>query len=169
LYGPVSVDTFGGKRLPHIDSLVNLLVAGGLGDVPMTEVMRVLAPRGMAMIGDVKTVKSWPENIDEWTHFLHSPDGHVMSNDSVVGPPYHVQWIGSPAHARSHTHLTTVNAMVTGGGRLFCIADGSPTALPDDLPSRWALFARDAFNGMLLWKRPLSSWQPYYVKDRNRP
>lgn len=171
LYGPVSVDTFDGQHLPYIDNLVNLLVAEELGSVSMTEVRRVLAPEGVAYtkIGGswARNVKPRPEEIDDWTHFLHGPDGHVMSNDTVVGPPYHIQWVGAPAHSRSHSHLTTFNIMVSGGGRLFYIADESPTALPDSLPSRWALIARDAFNGIELWRRPLSRWQPYYVKDRN--
>ncbi|NQT87393.1 class I SAM-dependent methyltransferase, partial [bacterium] len=69
-HGPVSVDVFDGKTLPYIDNLVNALVADALGDVPMAEVMRVLAPRGVALIGGKKTVKPWPDDIDEWTHFL---------------------------------------------------------------------------------------------------
>ena len=51
LYGPVSVDTFDGRRLPYVDNLVNLLVADELADVPMDEVMRVLAPLGVAFVG----------------------------------------------------------------------------------------------------------------------
>jgi len=172
LSGPVAIDRFDGKTLPYVDGLVNLVIVskGGEG-VSREEGLRVLAPGGVCLVTRPSSLdplrKPWPAEIDEWTHFLHGPDGHVMSNDLAVGPSYHIQWIGSPAHSRSHTHLTTVNVMVTGGGRLFYIADESPTALPNDLPSRWALFARDAFNGVLLWKRPLRSWQPYYVKDRN--
>jgi len=104
---------------------------------------------------------------DTWTHFLHGPDGHVMSRDQVVAPPYHIQWIGDPMHARSHVHLTSMNVMVTNGRQLFYIIDESPTKLPDLLPGRWALVARDAFNGVVLWSKPLPVWQPYFVKDRN--
>ncbi|MGD2174374.1 MAG: PQQ-binding-like beta-propeller repeat protein [Candidatus Brocadiaceae bacterium] len=171
LCGPVSVDRFDGRHLPYVDDLVNLLVAEDLGEVAMTEVRRVLAPDGTAYIKIgrewTKNVKPRPKNIDDWTHFLHGPDGHVMSNDTVVASPHHIQWVGAPAHSKSHSHLTTINVMVTGGGRLFYIADESLTALPDSLPSRWALVARDAFNGVELWRRPLRRWQPYYVKDRN--
>jgi hypothetical protein len=111
--------------------------------------------------------KAVPPEIDAWTHFLHGPDGHVMSQDKVVAPPYHIQWIGDPIHARSHTHLTSMNVMVTNGKQLLYIVDQSPNKLPDLLPGRWALVARDAFNGVVLWSRPLPVWQPYYVKDRN--
>lgn len=173
LTGQVSVDRFDGRTLPYVDNLVNLIVTSGKRQVPREEITRVLAPGGVALAlgSQLSTLdsyrKPWPKEIDDWTHFLHGPDGHVMSNDTVVGSPYHIQWIGAPRHAKSHTHLTTINVMVSGGGRLFYIADESLTALPESLPSRWALIARDAFNGIELWKRPLSSWQPSYVADRN--
>ena len=188
LSGRVAIDRFDGKRLPYVDGLVNLLVVSSGVALGEKEVARALAPGGTLIVADdsqqfgssphfVTTgsqLPGWtvfsrqvPAEIDQWTHFLHGPDGHAMSNDSVVAPPYHIQWIGNPKHSRSHSHLTTVNVMVTGGGRLFAIADEAPTALPDSLPSRWALIARDAFSGVQLWRRPLSSWQPYYVLDRN--
>ena len=188
LPGRVTIERSGGSSLPYVDGLANLVVVEGTLRDGASEVIRVLCPRGLAMVREAgneawlarvpypvsRTVagfaafrKPVPAEMDDWTHFLHGPDGHVMSDDLVVGPPYHIQWIGSPAHARSHVHLTTVNVMVSAGGRLFYIADESPTALPEALPSRWGLIARDAFNGIELWRRPLSSWQPYYVKDRN--
>jgi hypothetical protein len=85
-----------GERLPYVDNLVNLIVADKLGDVPMDEVLRVLAPGGVALIGGKKTVKPWPKEMDEWTHYLHGPDNNAVANDTVIGPPKHYQWIGSP-------------------------------------------------------------------------
>ena len=75
LYGPVSADRLAGSKLPYIDGSVNLLITEDLQGVPMTEVMRVLTPKGVAYVkqGDdwKKTVKPRPDNIDDWTHFLH--------------------------------------------------------------------------------------------------
>ena len=96
LYGPVSVDTFDGKHLPYVDNLVNLVVAEELGDVPMDEVMRVLAPLGLAYIGGKKTVKPWPKDIDDWSHFLHDATGNAVAHDRVAAAPKHLQWIGGP-------------------------------------------------------------------------
>jgi len=170
LYGPVSVDTFDGEHLPYIDSLVNLLVAEGLGSVSMTEVRRVLAPEGVAYTKTGGTwesnVKPRPEGIDEWTHFLHGPDGNAVARDDVVGFPYHIQWVGSPTHSRDHELTTSMDVMVSAGGRIFYIMDEGHTAMPYFLPSRWRLVARDAFNGATLWKRPLEEWRPYLVKGR---
>ncbi len=179
LYGAVSVDRFDGARLPYAENLANLIVAEDLGDVPMVEVMRVLCPRGVAYIqrggrptspagggavaregGWTKTVKPWPEDIDEWTHYLHGPDGNPVAQDSVVGPPKHYQWICGPLWMRSHESDASVKTLVTARGRLFYIADEAPISLVGDhpLPDKWSLIARDAFNGVPLWKVPIEDW-----------
>jgi len=48
LYGKVSVDHFDGRRLPYVDNLVNLVVDETSGAVPVGEILRVLAPGGVA-------------------------------------------------------------------------------------------------------------------------
>jgi outer membrane protein assembly factor BamB len=49
---------------------------------------------------------------------------------------------------------------VSARGRLFYIADEAPISLLGDhsLPDKWFLTARDAFNGVLLWKVPIKDW-----------
>jgi len=168
--GKVTVDRFDGKRLPLVDNLVNLVVAEDLGDVAIEEVMRVLCPGGVACVKQdarwKKTVKPRPEGIDDWGHFLHGPDGNAVARDAVVDVPYHVQWIGAPEHSRDHEIATSMDVMVSAGGRIFYILDEGSTALPYYLPSRWHLVARDAFNGIVLWRRPLAEWRPYQVGGR---
>ena len=92
LYGPVSIEQFDGRQLPYAENLVNLLVAdGGLGGVSVGEVTRVLAPLGVVYVKKdgqwSKTTKPWPKEIDEWTHWMHGPDGNPVAKDRVVGPP----------------------------------------------------------------------------------
>jgi len=166
LYGPVSVDTFDGKHLPYVDNLVNLLVAEDLGSVPLAEVMRVLAPGGVALVGGKKTVKPRPETIDEWPQYLHGPDNNAVAHDAVVGPPRHLQWVTDPRWSRSHMSIPTVVSMVSSGGRLFTIEDRATVENPF-LPGRWSLVARDAFNGIVLWRQAFAEWEPVtrYVKD----
>ncbi len=159
LYGKVSVDTFDGKHLPYVDNLVNLLVADQLGGVKMKEVMRVLAPLGVAIVGDKKTVKPWPKEIDEWTHYLHDASGNAVSKDTLVGPPRHLQWVSAPLWPRSHEHTPSISAMVSASGRIIYISDDGVRGVMDSrFPERWALYARDAFSGTLLWKRSFSGW-----------
>ncbi len=167
----VSIEHWNTDYLPYVDNLVNLLVSENLGDISMEEVMRVLCPKGLAYIKQngkwTRTIKPWPDEIDEWTHFLHGPDGNLVAKDSAVTLPFHMQWVGEPTHSKTHSHLSSVNVIVSASGRIFYIADEGPTALPFSLPSRWALFARDAFNGVTLWRRPIASWQPSDLSGRH--
>ena len=50
IYGQVTIDRLSGNRLPYVDNLANLVVAEDLGAVAMDEVMRVLAPNGVAYV-----------------------------------------------------------------------------------------------------------------------
>ena len=161
VYGPVSIDRFDGATLPYVENLVNLVVSEDLGRVPVAEVTRVLAPGGVACVkkngGWAQTVKPWPEEIDEWTHWLHGPDGNAVADDRVVGPPRHAQWTAGPRWQRHHELSPSTSAMVSCGGRLFAIVDEAPAGV-DNLTDQWSLVARDAFNGTLLWKRPIAEW-----------
>ncbi|MFH1268220.1 MAG: PQQ-binding-like beta-propeller repeat protein, partial [Planctomycetota bacterium] len=108
----------------------------------------------------VRARKPWPEAIDEWTHYLHGPDGNPVARDRVVGPPKHYQWISEPMWLRSHETTSSVSTLVTSRGRLFYIVDEAPISLAGDhpLPDKWVLAARDAFNGVPLWKVPIRRW-----------
>jgi len=157
----VSVEQWSGGHLPYVDNLVNLVVAEDLGSVPSDEVMRVLAPLGVAFVKQdghwTKTVKPWPEEIDEWTHYLHDASNNAVAHDTAIGPLRHLQWDGSPRYSRHHEFTSSVAAMVSAGGRLFSIMDmGSRASI--HMPAKWRLSARDAFNGIVLWQRPIESW-----------
>jgi len=172
LYGKVSIERFTGSRLPYVDNLVRLLVVSDRGQVPMEEVMRVLAPRGVAYVksggGWKKIVKPVPPETDEWTHYLHDASNNAVANDTVVGPPRHLQWVAEPKWARSHDHLATVTGCVMSGGRIFSILDEGPTAAVV-LPARWRLVARDSCSGVLLWKRPIPNWEWHLRGFRSGP
>ncbi|MGD8238200.1 MAG: PQQ-binding-like beta-propeller repeat protein [Armatimonadota bacterium] len=161
LYGKVSVEQWVGSSLPYGDGVVNLLVSERLGRVRMADVLRVLAPEGVAYIENGRrwnrTVKPRPKEMDEWTHWLHGPDGNAVAEDTVVGPPRHVQWVAGPLWQRHHNTVPSVTAMVSSNGRLFYISDEAPAGI-SGLPDQWFLMARDAFNGVLLWKRPIDEW-----------
>ncbi|MHC4891195.1 MAG: outer membrane protein assembly factor BamB family protein, partial [Planctomycetota bacterium] len=162
IYGYVSVDKLQGNRLPYAENLVNLLVAEDLSEVSMDEVMRVLVPRGIAYIRHkgkwTKVVKPWPEKIDEWTHWLHDASGNAVARDREVGPPRRLQWAAEPLWSRHHDTVPSTTAMVSSHGRLFYISDEAPVCLDGSVPDKWFLVARDAFNGVLLWKLPIPEW-----------
>ena len=163
LYGDVSVQHWVGRRLPYADNLVNLLVSEAAGSTPMEEMMRVLAPGGVAYIkrnGEwTKRTKAWPNDIDQWTHFLHGADNNAVAHDTRIGPPRSMQWIEDPLWLRSHETESGFQGLVSAGGRVFYILDEGPIGIVDNrLPCKWSLVARDAFNGVELWRRPLPNW-----------
>jgi len=162
-YGPVSVDLFDGKHLPYTDNLVNALVA----EVPIAEAeaLRVLAPEGVLLTKSdgiwSHSTKSRPKEMDEWTHYLHGAGNNAVSNDRLAGPPRHLRWTGAPLWPRSHEYSPSVSAMVSTDKKLFYLMDDGIRGIIDQrLPERWSLYARDAFNGVLLWKVPVPSWGP---------
>ncbi len=161
-----------GATLPYADNLANLVIVENRNLMAAEEVLRVLKPGGVALTrnGDdwQRQVKPWPKSIDEWTHFLHGPDGNAVADDRTVGPPRNMQWVAAPAWARFHHTLASVSSVVSAKGRLFAIIDEGPAASMQ-IPGRWVLTARDAFSGVLLWKRPISDWAYYRQKFRSGP
>ena len=95
-YGNVSVLQFAGEILPYIDNLVNVVVVEDQGLVSDEEILRVLVPNGVVLKRGTdrhwqKTVKPRPENIDEWSHYLHDASGNAVAHDDVVNSPRHLQ------------------------------------------------------------------------------
>jgi len=143
-------DAAGGSRPAWVAGLRSELAAAGIAEVELVE------ENGLWL----KLKKPWPKDIDQWTHFLHGPDGNPVADDRVVGPPKHYQWTAGPRWLRSHDTDSSISAVVTAAGRIYYIVDEAPISLPGDhaLPDKWFLAARDAFNGVLLWKLPIEHW-----------
>lgn len=169
LYGPVSVSRYDGKHLPYVRNTVNLLVISESDHgVSREEINHVLAPRGVVWNHGKSREMPWPKDMDEWTHYLRDPTNNAVSRDMEVGPPHHLQWVGGPKWARSHEHLASMSAAVSSGGRLFYIIDEGPTGSVQ-LPPRWRLVARDAFSGVILWKRKIPAWENHLRGFRSGP
>ncbi|UCF17810.1 MAG: PQQ-binding-like beta-propeller repeat protein, partial [Phycisphaerales bacterium] len=171
-YGTVAIDSFDNRHLPYVDNSVNLIVAEKPTDVPAREINRVLRPGGVSYLKRnkrwMRQVKPWPADLDQWTHCLHGPDNNAVANDAHVGPPRSLQWAGPPAQARQHENLASVSAVVSSGGRVFSIQDES-SAASLLFPAKWFLVARDAFNGVILWKQSISTWESHLRPFRMGP
>ncbi|MEX0718508.1 MAG: PQQ-binding-like beta-propeller repeat protein [Planctomycetaceae bacterium] len=187
-YGRVSAEWIAAGKLPYADGLVNLLVvenfpAQSAAGLTMEEIVRVLTPRGVALLGAkaetmdalakrvraaapsivevetvenaagkwVKLVRPRPAGMDDWTHARHDPSRRATSRDELVAPTRSLRWIDGPGRARGHTGRPV--GAVSAGGRFFSIIDEATPfmAVPPDAQ----LIARDAFNGTVLWKRPV--------------
>jgi len=165
-----------------VDDVPGLLAKG----LSFRDVMRVLCPGGVAYVGapadrltadTLKTTladagvsdfeiveragvwarirKPRPAEMDDWTHWRYGPAGNAVSRDTLVGVPRHLRWIAGPTWSRSHGLPGSLKAAVSADDRLFCVYDEAPTSVEG--PWRLALIARDAHNGLPLWKRPVVS------------
>lgn len=172
------------EHLPYADNLINLVVSANWGRKPVAieEVLRVLAPGGMAVLGndgsptaaasldaklkqagvqEVKTLarKGWisfvkpqPADFGTWTHNFGGPDLSYISDDKAAGPWAEVRWVGDP---RWGALAGTYSGRVTGGGRYY-YAEGRSD-------HQWWV-GRDAYNGTELWRFPLEGkgWVPLW-------
>ena len=171
-YGNVFVEQWSGDRLPYIDNTVNLIVSEDLGGISSAEVMRILAPKGVAYVKSkgrwTKVTKPRPKEIDEWTHYLHDAGNNAVAQDSIIEPPTRYQWVSGPRYARQHDHMSSVSAVVSANGRLFYIFDDAPRA-SILIPPKWGLIGRDAFNGKMLWQRKIELWHPHLWRLKSGP
>jgi outer membrane protein assembly factor BamB len=174
--GKVTVSIYNGSYLPFIDNFVNVLICTETMSISSKEIDRVLVPGGIVYTQkDMKlssytsesAVQGWKKyrkpvssKLDEWTHFMHGPDNNPVSKDDVVGHPYHIQWVAGQKSAKDHTKsIASTQVIVSAGGVIYYIAEETPLALTFLFAPKWYLYARDAYNGVLLWKRKIDAWQ----------
>lgn len=167
VYGKVSCNGYNGRDLPYVDNLVNLLLVNESCQAPEAELMRVLIPGGRLVTktpqGWKKRAKPMPDGIDEWNQHLRGADNNGVSLDDV-GPPQRLRWHDTPEYGRSKALSPSFTSMVSAGGILFTIEDRATT---EDInaPVDYHLVARDAFNGMRLWKRRMKQWSAWQTQS----
>ncbi|GEM_PF-1116855 len=159
----VLVDDWNGTDLPFIENFVNALILEEPGNVSSSEVLRVLIPNGTAYrlqgTNWVTEVKPRPPEMDGWTHWDYSAANNPCSHDRLVGPLRRMQWVAWPLWDGYHFSGPGVQLIISDGGRMFYVVDESPTSTRGGgFPEKWTLIARDAFNGKLLWQRPMGAW-----------
>ncbi|PAY21339.1 hypothetical protein CKO51_01810 [Rhodopirellula sp. SM50] len=163
LYGKVSCELYNGRDLPYVDGLVNLVLCKDSSEVPEAELMRVLVPGGRLVVqgadGWKKRAKPVPDGLDQWNQFLHGADNNGVSLDDV-GPPQRLRWHDTPEYGRSKSLSPSLTNMVSADGVLLTIEDRATT---EDINASldYQLVARDGFNGIELWKRPMEQWSKW--------
>jgi outer membrane protein assembly factor BamB len=126
-----------------------VVVAGGAGGIPETEVLRVLRPQGKALFGGKVLVKPVPAGVDDWSHPYHGPDNNPQSNDQVIKAPYLTQFLAEPRYA------PLPQVAVASAGRVFK-AFGHIAFKTREEPFLNKLVAFDGYNGTMLWQRNLT-------------
>lgn len=155
--GRVVVEPWPHAALPYDDHLVNLLVAAEPGPIPDADLLRVLAPEGRAWIRRDgawrESKKPRPAGFDEWTHARHGADGNMVSKDLAVEAPAGIRWIAGPPQDDGGRKWYYDHILVSARGRNIYITDEG-------------LVARDAANGLLLWRR---DFKAPAVKEKGLP
>src|SRR6185369_9756573 len=88
--------------------------------------------------------KPWPKECDEWTHARHGSDGNMVSDDEAVAAPTTVRWVSGPAQDEGGRKWYYDHVLVSANGRNYYMYEKE-------------IVARDAFNGTLLWKKPVTA------------
>ena len=170
-------------HLPCLDNLVNLILAQGWGQgdlkgLPLEEIVRVLAPGGVAVVGSdkgldsaallaeagrvpltcveklmypgawVKIVKQMDPRYGEWSHYTGGPEQTMVASDKVAGAGKEVRWVNGPTWSSGNYRNDVV-----AGGRTF--HEEKEWIKPGI--GHLVLVARDAFNGCELWREKVGA------------
>ena len=177
LGGLVTVEALPLARLPYRDNMLNELIVEDLkaataAGLTPAEMARVIAPGGRLCVregfGWKVSVRIRPSEMDEWTHPYHGPDGGWVSNDKVVAFPLGLRWHdGLPFNLsigiNNANAWTTTRGMAVSGGRCFTMNTSEQENLRRTHEEMYGathgqdmfLTARDAWNGVLLWRKKL--------------
>jgi outer membrane protein assembly factor BamB len=202
LLGMVTAEQVAPGHLPHSTNLVNLVVVDQLdmqlaAGLDLQEVLRVLAPGGVAWIGQSKPggrlnaaglrqhlekagiegasivkenglwaqiVKPRPETMDTWTHNKYDATNNPVSRDQLIGVPRGVRWLAGPSWPTGH-RKQSVPTVVASSQRLVYVFQDE-VMVDGKLQRQDSLIARDAFNGLPLWRRKGTTTVLVSVGDR---
>ncbi len=141
----------GGLQRIHIAQNIadEILVSSPLADkIEEGELLRVLRPRGVAVVGSRRIVKPVPEGYDDWSHPYHGPDNNPQSRDQYVKGHFQTHFLSIPKFS------PMPEQSVVAGGRIYK-AMGHIAHKANQ--NRWlnTLLCINAYNGTILWERPL--------------
>jgi outer membrane protein assembly factor BamB len=147
----IFVDCGERKSIHLADNLADvvLVAPSAANAVVKEEVLRALHPGGKAFLGSEEIIKPFPSGTDDWSYPYHGPDNNPQSADELARAPYLTQFIAEPKFAPSPA------VTVAAGGRVFR-ACGHLAHRSNQNALLNTLLAVNAYNGEILWKRPLS-------------
>jgi outer membrane protein assembly factor BamB len=146
--------------LPYLPNLANLIVVEDLGalaarGITREDVLQVLAPEGVLCVREgqawQKTLKLRPGQMDSWPQTYHGADGNMVSTDQVFQFPIGYRWIDGLPH--NALNWASCRGWIVSGRRCYTVSMNEPENVnkPERLREHY-LSARDAFNGLPLWK-----------------
>jgi outer membrane protein assembly factor BamB len=151
-YGLASIALHLADNLPYRDCLIDRLIvtAPAIGD---DEAMRAVAPGGVAYLrsgGDAfrRVVKARPPTMGDWPTRMNESQGSLVSRDSALKAPFELRWMDGTTLGSYAVNATLSSAQ----GRYFActVWDAANIGLARQ---DTVLVARNAFNGLPLWRR----------------
>jgi len=147
------------KPLPYLPDMATLVVVEDMAaltgaGLAKDDILRVVSPNGVLCVKEggkwTKTVKPRPKEMDDWGHIFHGADYNMVSNDKAVKFPLGFRWVdGIPLNV---VMWAACRGWVIAGGRCYTFSLNELENLVPSRPKRHYLGARDAFNGVPLWK-----------------
>ena len=122
--------------------------ASAKNSVSEKELLRVAYPGRTILIGGRQITKPHVENTDSWSHPYHGPDNNPQSTDQRARAPYITQFLAEPMFC------PMPEVSVAAGGKVFR-AFGHIAHKANQNEMLNTLICANAYNGMILWKRPL--------------
>ena len=179
LSGTVSAEMLSLNPLPYRDHLLNALIIedfdhASAAGLTMADVMRAVAPQGLLCFNRggrwQSTTRERPAEMDDWPQTFRNAGGNRVSDDRLLKFPVGLRWHdGLPFNLRIGIHnanaWTSTRAMVISGGRLFTVSATVTENLRRTHNEMYGaktgqdlyLTARDAWNGLLLWRHKLGN------------
>jgi len=138
------------SRVHLADNLADaLIVVDKEAEISESEALRVLRPRGIAIMNGKEVLKPFPDGIDDWSHPYHGPDNNPQSEDMIARAPYLTQFLAEPYYAP----LTQV--AVASEGLVFKAFGNIAFHVREEALLN-SLVAFNGYNGTMLWKRKLT-------------
>ena len=113
------------------------------------ELLRILNPDSIALIGNRRLTKPMPDGTDDWSHPYHGPDNNPQSQDQLVRGSFQTQFIAAPKFS------PMPEQSVVAGGRIYK-AMGHIAHKANQNEMLNTLLCINAYNGTIQWKRALS-------------
>lgn len=182
LKGLVTAEQLDLKDLAYRKNLVNALIimnpakAASAG-LTTEKAMEYVAPLGHFIAGDKITKKAMPKAMDIWTHHRYDASGNAYSNDKVVDFPLSYRWnAGLPMNfnnpARASNRYSATRGIVVNDGKILTITESTFENLGPNYRAKYGtdqyLNCRDAFNGLLLWRKKIGGtfYGGLYIENR---
>jgi outer membrane protein assembly factor BamB len=158
------------------------LIRSGAGANELAKALKAAGGSDATAAGAwLRVEKPRPAGHDDWTHPRYAANRSNVSRDKMVGPPEQLQWLAGPVFpSASHHYGTILSArgrnyyvLTAGQARLptfagGAVADDPSSAMPRPRKPRYWLVARDAYNGLPLWRRRYDGTSTTLVADAGK-